>query len=173
MADLAGAVAESASSLRPDGAVQPATLERPPKAEMGDYSTNAAMLLAPVLGKPPREIAEQLGDVLAPRLGADVDRVEAAGPGFLNLFMSDAWCAGALAALIAAAKGRSHRSAKPALVCEVLGIGCIAGTLVEPVTYRPSWWPPAVRAAIVANVAASALLIVAARRTRRRRGTCS
>jgi len=41
--------------------------------------------------------------------------------------------------------------------------------LVEPVTYRPSWWPPAVRAAIVANVAASALLIVAARRTRRRR----
>ncbi len=79
-----------------------------------------------------------------------------------------------LAALIAAAaSGRSHRIAKPALVCEVLGIGCIAGTLVEPVTYRPSWWPPAVRAAIVTNVAASALLTVAARRTRRRRGKCS
>ena len=28
------------------------TLERPPKPELGDYSTNAAMLLAPVAGAP-------------------------------------------------------------------------------------------------------------------------
>ena len=32
---------------------------------MGDYSTNAAMLLAPVLGAPPREIAERLREPLA------------------------------------------------------------------------------------------------------------
>ena len=37
------------------------TLERPPRADFGDYSTNAALLLAPRLGAPPREVAERLG----------------------------------------------------------------------------------------------------------------
>ena len=36
------------------------SLERPPKPELGDYSTNAAMLLAPAAGAPPREVAERL-----------------------------------------------------------------------------------------------------------------
>ena len=45
------------------------TLERPPKAEMGDYSTNAAMLLAPVLGEKPRDIAERLAADVRGTLG--------------------------------------------------------------------------------------------------------
>ena len=45
------------------------TLERPKKAGFGDYSTNAAMLLAPALKAPPREIAERLGAALHERLG--------------------------------------------------------------------------------------------------------
>ena len=32
------------------------TLEAPPRADFGDYSTNAALLLAPVLKQPPREV---------------------------------------------------------------------------------------------------------------------
>ena len=39
-------------------------LERPPKADFGDYSTNAALLLAPALGAAPREVAERLGEEL-------------------------------------------------------------------------------------------------------------
>ena len=57
-----------------------ASLERPKKAGFGDYSTNAAMLLAPALGAPPREIAERLGAKLTARLGDAVDHVEVAGP---------------------------------------------------------------------------------------------
>src|SRR4029077_12211484 len=57
----------------------------------GDYSTNAAMLLAPSLRASPREIAERLGAALQQRLGDRVDRVEVAGPGFLNVFLADAW----------------------------------------------------------------------------------
>ena len=68
-----------------------AKLERPPRPEFGDYSTNAAMLLAPALGEPPRAIAEKLGAALTELLAGDVEKVEVAGPGFLNLFMSDAW----------------------------------------------------------------------------------
>ncbi len=97
---LRDAVGESASALG-DGTKAPA-LDRPPKADYGDYSTNAAMLLAPALGDAPRSIAERLGQDLGLRLGASVDRVEVAGPGFLNLFMSDAWYLDALGAIMGA-----------------------------------------------------------------------
>jgi arginyl-tRNA synthetase len=74
-------------------------LDRPPRPDFGDYSTNAAMLLAPMLGEPPRAVAERLGDALGERLGSAVERVQIAGPGFLNLFMADAWYLDALAAM--------------------------------------------------------------------------
>jgi arginyl-tRNA synthetase len=93
---------DAAGALRGDGPLAGAGLDRPKRPDFGDYSTNAAMLLAPALGQPPRAIAERLGEVLGERLGAGVERVEVAGPGFLNLFMADAWYAQALANLVAA-----------------------------------------------------------------------
>src|SRR5262245_49957193 len=86
---LRAEVLAAAAELGADGAVSGLSLERPRKAEFGDYSTNAAMLLAPRVGSPPREIAERLGAALAARLGADLERHEVAGPGFLNLFLAD------------------------------------------------------------------------------------
>jgi arginyl-tRNA synthetase len=76
-------------------------LERPPRVDFGDYSTNAALLLAPALGSPPRAVAERLGVALAQRLGDDLERFEIAGPGFLNLFLSEGWHRDALAAVLA------------------------------------------------------------------------
>jgi arginyl-tRNA synthetase len=96
--DLRSAVQEAAAELG-DGTTAP-TLERPKKAGFGDYSTNAAMLLAPRLGAPPREIAEKLGASLQERLGDRVEKVEIAGPGFVNVFLSDAWYAAAVAHLL-------------------------------------------------------------------------
>lgn len=78
------------------------TLERPPRADFGDYSTNAALLLAPRLKAPPREVAERLGAQLAAELGASLERFEVAGPGFLNLFVADAWLRDGLAGVLAA-----------------------------------------------------------------------
>ena len=89
--DLRAAVQAAAGELRANGAADRLSLERPKKAGFGDYSTNAAMLLAPLLGEPPRAIAEKLGASLQQSLGDRVERVEVAGPGFLNLFLSDAW----------------------------------------------------------------------------------
>jgi arginyl-tRNA synthetase len=83
----------------------PITLERPRRAEFGDYSTNAALLLAPGLGIPPREVAERLGGLLQQRLGASLARFEVAGPGFVNLFVSDAWLTAALAEALDAGAG--------------------------------------------------------------------
>jgi arginyl-tRNA synthetase len=89
-----GACAESARAS--------ITLERPRRAQFGDYSTNAALLLAPSVGVAPRELAERLGSALRARLGASLERFEVAGPGFVNLFVSDAWLTGALAQALVA-----------------------------------------------------------------------
>jgi arginyl-tRNA synthetase len=97
-----------------DGARGSIALERPPQAEFGDYSTNAALLLAPAAGATPREVAQRLGEALSERLGEQLERFEVAGPGFLNLFLSDAWHRAALVAAIAAGDrfGRGE-AAKP------------------------------------------------------------
>ncbi len=101
--ELRAAVEAAAGDLR-NGKPAPTTrasLERPKKAGFGDYSTNAAMLLAPALGASPRQIAEKLGEKLSARLGDAVERVEVAGPGFLNVFLADAWYVAASREIVA------------------------------------------------------------------------
>src|SRR3954447_24822020 len=113
--DLRSAVEDAAAALR-NGAAPPRTrptLERPKKAGFGDYSTNAAMLLAPALQANPREIAERLGAELQSRLGDRVERVEVAGPGFLNIFLADAWYTAAAADVVAAGEGYGGGQADP------------------------------------------------------------
>jgi arginyl-tRNA synthetase len=86
------------------GAATPPGLqvERPRRAGLGDYSTNVAMLLAPALGAKPREIAETVGATLAAELGDDLTSFEVAGPGFVNLTLSDGWYRRALASVLEA-----------------------------------------------------------------------
>src|SRR4051794_15111422 len=60
------------------------------------------MLLAPAAGAPPRDVAAKLAGELQTHLGPALDRVEIAGPGFLNLFLADGWLVGALAHVLEA-----------------------------------------------------------------------
>jgi arginyl-tRNA synthetase len=101
--ELRGAILSATEAL-PNGAaagIAP-TLERPPNRELGDYSTNAAMLLAPARGQGPRETAELLRAELGTRLGESADRIEVAGPGFVNVFLADRWHRESLVALLEA-----------------------------------------------------------------------
>ena len=101
--DLRAAVTAAATELGGgEGPRGTLTLERPPRPDFGDYSTNAALLLAPMVREPPRAVAERLGEELERRLAGEVGRVEVAGPGFLNLFLSDAWFRQSLARVLAA-----------------------------------------------------------------------
>ena len=68
--------------------------EIPRQAEHGDYATNVAMVLARVAKRAPRQIADLVVKHFPPT--AEVARIEVAGPGFLNVFLAPAWCAGAL-----------------------------------------------------------------------------
>ncbi len=102
---LRAALAEGAARIVPSLVAEgvPAfTFERPKRAEHGDYATNAALVLAPRAGGPPREVAERLGAELAVLLGDELERFEVAGPGFLNLFLSERWLRGGVASVLAA-----------------------------------------------------------------------
>lgn len=104
-AELRGAVDRAARALRDGERTEPPpSLDRPPKPELGDYSSNVAMLLAGPLGDSPRAVAARLQAELEGSLGGtgDIDRIEVAGPGFVNLFLSDAWYQRALASLLEA-----------------------------------------------------------------------
>jgi arginyl-tRNA synthetase len=107
IAELRSAVSQAALALRDGEATGPEpTLERPPKAELGDYSSNAAMLLAAPLGENPRGVATRLAAGLGEQLGEEtVARVEVAGPGFVNLHLADGWYRRAMASLAAAGAG--------------------------------------------------------------------
>jgi len=117
--ELRAAVVVAAASLGGAPAKAP-TLERPPQADLGDYSTNAAMLMAGALKQSPREVAERLGDALQEQLGSAIERVDVAGPGFLNLFMSDEWLKAATAATLAAgdAYGGTERETPERVIVE-------------------------------------------------------
>jgi arginyl-tRNA synthetase len=105
---LRAALGTAAAGLRAGGSETDLSsgmrLERPKRAGQGDYATNAAMLLAPALGSAPREIAAQLGDRLGAILGEALTGYEVAGPGFLNLVLSDDWHRAALRQLLEAGK---------------------------------------------------------------------
>jgi arginyl-tRNA synthetase len=66
-----------------------------PDEQFGDYATNVALQLAGRLGRNPREVAEELATKLREELGDHVSEVTIAGPGFVNIRLSD----GALAEL--------------------------------------------------------------------------
>ncbi len=61
--------------------------EPPRDPSHGDIATNAAMLLAKPVGRPPREIAEALAAAL--RDAPDITGVTVAGPGFVNIAVAD------------------------------------------------------------------------------------
>ena len=68
------------------GVQTPVVLTRP-DPQFGDYATNIAMQLAKPLGKNPREIADTLAEKL--RETGDFSEVTVAGPGFINIRLSD------------------------------------------------------------------------------------
>jgi arginyl-tRNA synthetase len=62
------------------------TFERPRHREHGDWSTNVALALAKRVGSKPRDVAQRLIEAL-PDL-AEVERIEVAGPGFVNFHLA-------------------------------------------------------------------------------------
>jgi arginyl-tRNA synthetase len=84
-------LAEKVSGL----AGAPVELERPSDSAHGDYATNVALRTAKERRRAPREIADELAGAVVDL--PEVERAEVAGPGFTNLWVSDAFLEQALA----------------------------------------------------------------------------
>ena len=59
--------------------------------EHGDWQTNVALVLAKVVGAPPREVAARVVTAFEGLTPRHVARVEVAGPGFVNFFLAPTW----------------------------------------------------------------------------------
>ncbi len=92
VAQLTQAAYEKAAQqgLLPEGAEVKATIEIPKDTSHGDYASSFAMAGAKALRKAPRMIAEIIVDNLELE-GSYFDKVEIAGPGFLNFTLGAKW----------------------------------------------------------------------------------
>jgi arginyl-tRNA synthetase len=84
--DLEKVVADAVSELF--GVTVQVELTRP-EEQFGDFATNVALQLAKQVGKNPREIADSLAAKLSDSLGNKASEVSVAGPGFINIRLSD------------------------------------------------------------------------------------
>jgi arginyl-tRNA synthetase len=102
-----------ADGLLPPGELPAYTLETPRDPAHGDFASNVAMVLARSCRRPPRAVAESLADRLPPDAVADLERVEVAGPGFLNFHLRPGWIARVVPEVLekGPAYGRSDRGA--------------------------------------------------------------
>jgi arginyl-tRNA synthetase len=69
----------------PADALLPVQLERTRSPEHGEFASNLAMVLAKSAGMPPRKLAEAI--ISRVPMSRQVDRMEIAGPGFINIFL--------------------------------------------------------------------------------------
>ena len=83
----------------PRDSISPTSRSSPPRdAAHGDLACNAALVLAKAAKMKPRDIADKLAAKLEG--DADIDRIEVAGPGFLNLSLRPAFWHGVVAAIL-------------------------------------------------------------------------
>ncbi len=64
------------------------SLDHPQDLKNGDFTTNIAMQIAGGVGKNPREIAKQFHATLSQNLPENIEKVEIAGNGYLNFYLS-------------------------------------------------------------------------------------
>ena len=104
---FAQALREVAPESANNGSAQTEVLiERPKIAAHGDYACNLAMQLAKPLRKPPRDIAQALIAAL-PESGV-IEKLEIAGAGFINVFVTTAAKQGVVRGVLQAGAGYGH-----------------------------------------------------------------
>ena len=99
----AGIPAEYSASLAPSK-----------KAGFGDYQANGAMAAAKAMKANPRDLAQQILDNLD--LSGIAEKLEVAGPGFINIHLADSWLAQQTTGLINDPKLGQEKVAQPQTV---------------------------------------------------------
>ncbi|MGI9610786.1 MAG: arginine--tRNA ligase, partial [Acidimicrobiia bacterium] len=88
---IVDAVHEALQRLGIDDVPSGVTVERPANPDHGDWSTNASLVCAKVAKKNPRQLGEELLAELQKANIAHVERLDIAGPGFINFVLAPTW----------------------------------------------------------------------------------
>jgi arginyl-tRNA synthetase len=112
-----------------------AVVERPKSREHGDYATNVALRLARPARRPPREVAEAIAARLREHPG--VDRVDIAGPGFLNVTLAKDALAGLVRTVLEAGEGYGRSGA---LAGQRLNLEYVSANPTGPLHLAHSRW---------------------------------
>jgi arginyl-tRNA synthetase len=131
---IAGALVDLGLEVVPES-VQ---LERPQRLEHGDWSTNAALVLAKKNGRNPRELAADLKTRLEQSPPRWVEQVEVAGPGFVNLHLDHAWLHDALRETLDG--GEEHYAAPDVGKGERVQIEFVSANPTGPVHAGNGWF---------------------------------
>jgi arginyl-tRNA synthetase len=141
---LAEAISRAAETVaRRDGPsldVAPASvhLERPPRRELGDWSTNIAMVNAKRVGTNPRALAASLVEALGADPPAHTAGIEIAGPGFINFTLEDGWLHDALTELLS--QGEEGYARPDVGHGERVQVEFISANPTGPIHVGNGWW---------------------------------
>ncbi len=113
-------------------------LERPSRRELGDWSTNIAMVNAKRAGTNPQALAGSLVQVLQADPPAHTTAIEVAGPGFINFSLDDGWLYDALADLLA--QGEEAYARPDVGHGERVQIEFISANPTGPIHVGNGWW---------------------------------
>jgi arginyl-tRNA synthetase len=135
---IAAAVSGALSTLGVD--VDPSTvhLERPARREHGDWSTNAALVNAKALGRPPRQLAEDLAGRLRHSPPPHLVAVEVAGPGFVNLHLAPGWLHDTLVEVVE--EGEAEYARNDMGSGEHVQIEFVSANPTGPLHVGNGWW---------------------------------
>ncbi|WP_079528337.1 arginine--tRNA ligase [Halobacillus hunanensis] len=89
------------AGLATDEQMPVVVLEQPKDKSHGDYATNMAMQLARIAKKNPRQIATELVEQFD-RSKASIEKIDIAGPGFINFHMNNQYLADLVPAILSA-----------------------------------------------------------------------
>ena len=103
---LSDLFAQALRAVSPEHDGASVLIERPKQAAHGDYACNLAMQLAKPLRKSPRDIAQAL--IAALPTSEVIDKVEIAGAGFINVFITTAAKRDVVHGVLAAGAGYGH-----------------------------------------------------------------
>ena len=106
-------IAEAAKAIGIDIKPEEVVIDHSKDASHGDYSTNVAMRYAKALHKAPRDIANELSVELTKLDDSLIEKIEIAGPGFINFFLKHASLTSLIKKILEEGKNYGQGAQKP------------------------------------------------------------